>query len=335
MLGGYPRADFEHCEVGFFLGKNPWLSHSIPRARVTLREIAKDPERCLIVVDPRRTETAEIADIHLQVKPGTDAWLLAAMIGVLVQEDRIARDWLGAHAEGLEEVLPHFEALPVADYCERCGIPEEQVRAAARRIAAAKSVASFEDLGVQMNRHSTLVSYLHKLLILLTGNFGKPGTAFLPDPPGAARRRRRARRGRVAPHAGDRLAHHRRAHALQRDSRGDPDRSSEALSRDAGRERESGALAGRRPAHARGARRARSGGGDRRGLHRDGSPRPLRAAGREPVRESRGDLLQLRVPGELLPPSPSAARSTSRPLLGGRAPRAPGRRARCAAGGRP
>ena len=182
MLGGYPRADFEHCEVGFFLGKNPWLSHSIPRARVTLREIAKDPERCLIVVDPRRTETAEIADIHLQVKPGTDALLLAAMIGVLVQEDRIARDWLGAHAEGLEEVLPHFEALPVADYCERCGIPEEQVRAAARRIAAAKSVASFEDLGVQMNRHSTLVSYLHKLLILLTGNYGKPGTAFLPTP---------------------------------------------------------------------------------------------------------------------------------------------------------
>src|SRR5262249_23093152 len=86
VVGGYTRADFEHCEVALFLGKNPWFSHSIPRARVTLRQIAKDPKRCLIVVDPRRTESAEIADIHLQVKPGTDAWLLAALLGVLVQE---------------------------------------------------------------------------------------------------------------------------------------------------------------------------------------------------------------------------------------------------------
>jgi anaerobic selenocysteine-containing dehydrogenase len=180
MVGGYMRADFEHCEVALFLGKNPWFSHSIPRARVTLREIAKDPARCLIVVDPRRTETAEMADIHLQVKPGTDAWLLASMIGVLVQERAIASPWLAAHADGLEQLLPHFERLPVAEYCRKCGISEETVRTVARRIAKASSLASFEDLGVQMNRHSTLVSYLHKLLIFLTGNFGKEGSAYLP-----------------------------------------------------------------------------------------------------------------------------------------------------------
>jgi anaerobic selenocysteine-containing dehydrogenase len=182
MVGGYTRADFENCEVGLFLGKNPWFSHSIPRARTTLREIAKDPARCLIVVDPRRTETAEIADIHLQVKPGTDAWLLAAMIGVLVQEDLVASDWLAQHADGVGDVLPHFAALPVADYCAACGVPEETVRAATRRIAAASSMATFEDLGVQMNRHSTLVSYLHKLLVFLTGNFAKQGAAYLPVP---------------------------------------------------------------------------------------------------------------------------------------------------------
>src|SRR6516162_2532445 len=180
MVGGYTRADFEHCEVALFLGKNPWFSHSIPRARVTLREISKDPSRCLIVVDPRRTETAEIADIHLQVKPGTDAWLLAALIGVLVQENLLARDWIDTHADGVEQVLPHFAELSVADYCTACGVPAELVRAAARRIAAASSMATFEDLGVQMNRHSTLVSYLHKLLVFLTGNFGKEGTAYLP-----------------------------------------------------------------------------------------------------------------------------------------------------------
>jgi anaerobic selenocysteine-containing dehydrogenase len=182
MIGGYSRADFEHCEVAIFLGKNPWFSHSIPRARVTLREIAKDPERCLIVIDPRRTETAEIADVHLQVRPGTDAWLLGALCGALVQEGLIASAWLAEHADGLEQVLPHFEALPVADYCAACGVSEETVRAAARRIARAASVATFEDLGVQMNRHSTLVSYLHKLLVLLTGNFGKQGAAYVPVP---------------------------------------------------------------------------------------------------------------------------------------------------------
>src|SRR4029434_6311885 len=113
MIGGYSRADFENCEVALFLGKNPWFSHSIPRARTTLREIAKDPARCLIVVDPRRTETAEIADIPLQVGPGPDACLLGAMIATIVQEDLLARDWLAEHADGLDAVLPHFAALPI------------------------------------------------------------------------------------------------------------------------------------------------------------------------------------------------------------------------------
>jgi anaerobic selenocysteine-containing dehydrogenase len=180
MLGGFSRSDFERCEVAIFLGKNPWFSHSIPRARVTLREIANDPARCLIVIDPRRSETAEIADLHLQVKPGADAFLLAALIGVIVQEDLLARDWLAEHCDGLAEVLPHFRQLPVAEYAAKCGLPEALLRSTARRIAAARSVAIFEDLGVQMNRHSTLVSYLHWLLVFLTGNFGKAGAAYRP-----------------------------------------------------------------------------------------------------------------------------------------------------------
>ncbi|MGH9889069.1 MAG: molybdopterin-dependent oxidoreductase, partial [bacterium] len=181
MVGGYSRGDFDHCEVAIFLGKNPWFSHSIPRARVTLREIANDPDRTLIVIDPRRTETAEIADVHLQVKPGGDAFLLAAMLGVLVQENLIARAWLAEHADGLDEVLPLFEHLDVAEHAAKSGVSEEIVRDTARRIAAASSVATFEDLGVQMNLHSTLVSYLHKLRVLLTGNFGTKGGGYRPS----------------------------------------------------------------------------------------------------------------------------------------------------------
>jgi anaerobic selenocysteine-containing dehydrogenase len=180
MLGGMVRADFAHCEVAFLLGKNPWFSHGLPHARLTLREISRDPARTLIVVDPRRTETAALADIHLQVRPGTDAFLLAAMLAVVVQEGLIAREWLDAHADGLDQVLPRFATLPVGDYAARCGVDEGLLRRAARSIANARAAASFEDLGVQMNRHSTLVSWLHKLLMLLCGQFGKPGAMYRP-----------------------------------------------------------------------------------------------------------------------------------------------------------
>jgi len=174
------RADFEHCDVALFLGKNPWHSHSIPHARVTLKEIASDPARTLIVVDPRRTETAAMADVHLQVRPGTDASLLAAILAILVEEGLVDRAFLGARAVGLEEVEAALRAVPIAAHCARTGLDEGLVRRTARIIGKARALASFEDLGVQMNRDSTLVSYLHKLLVALTGSIGRKGTAFVP-----------------------------------------------------------------------------------------------------------------------------------------------------------
>src|SRR2546428_13431750 len=98
MFGTPVRGDFEHCEVAVFVGKNPWQSHSIPHARLTLKNIAKDPARSMIVIDPRRTETAELADFHLQVRPGRDAWLLAALAAVLVEEKLTNGSWLAQHA---------------------------------------------------------------------------------------------------------------------------------------------------------------------------------------------------------------------------------------------
>ncbi len=182
MMGSVTRADFEHCDVALFLGKNPWHSHSIPRARVTLQKIAADPGRTLIVVDPRRTETAELADIHLAVRPGTDAWLLVALLGILIEENGIDRSFLKAHvaAGEVEAVSAALGRLSIPAAIDRTGVDPELVRRAARAIGSARAFASFEDLGVQMNRHSTLVSYLHRLLILLTGSLGKPGTHYIP-----------------------------------------------------------------------------------------------------------------------------------------------------------
>ena len=199
-VGGFVSGDFEHCEVAIFVGKNPWHSHGLPRARTILKDIANDPERTLIVIDPRRTETAELADIHLRLKPGTDAWLLAALTGAVVQEDLLADQWLREHATGVEEVLSALRTVPVAEYAAIAGVPEDLVRTTARRLAAARSVAAFEDLGTQMTRHSTLNSYLDNLLWLLTGNFAKPGANNLPLPliPLAASTTRRDERSPVA-----------------------------------------------------------------------------------------------------------------------------------------
>ncbi|MCU1366301.1 MAG: molybdopterin oxidoreductase [Ilumatobacteraceae bacterium] len=180
MLGAMVRGDFEHTEVAVFVGKNPWQSHGLPHARTVLKEIANDPARSMVVLDPRRTETAELADFHLQVRPGTDAFCLAAMVAVLIQEELIDRTWLDANADGVDRIEAMFGGLDVADHARRCGVEEDLIRAATRRIAEASSVAFAEDLGVQMNVHSTLNSWLEKLVWVLTGNLGVEGGMYAP-----------------------------------------------------------------------------------------------------------------------------------------------------------
>ena len=133
----------------------------------------------MIVIDPRVSETAAMADIHLQVRPGTDAWCIAALLGILLQEDLLDHEFLAAHTIGTEAILKELAKVPVSDYAQTCGVPEELLRTAARRIGTAQSATVYEDLVVQQAPNSTLVSYLDKLLWILTGNFGKPGTMFL------------------------------------------------------------------------------------------------------------------------------------------------------------
>ncbi len=182
MMGAGVHSDFEHSEVAVFLGKNPFQSHGFARTRVILREIQKDPNRSMIVIDPRRSETAEMADFHLAVKPGTDAWCLAALAAILVQDGLVAKDWLAEHTTGYARVAEVLQRISVAEYAKTCGIELGLLRQVAERIARAKSVSMLEDLGVQMNRHSTLNSYLNRLVWLLTGHYARPGTnnAFVP-----------------------------------------------------------------------------------------------------------------------------------------------------------
>ena len=179
LYGGHTRGEFEHAEVSVFVGKNPWMSQSFPRARVVLNEIAKDRRRSMIVIDPVITDTAKMADIHLRVRPGTDAWCLAAMAAVLVQENLCDETFLAEHVNGVDAVREVLRDIRIGACADRCGVDEELLRTAARRIASADSVAVFEDLGIQQAPNSTLSSYLNKLLWILTGNFAKRGGQHL------------------------------------------------------------------------------------------------------------------------------------------------------------
>lgn len=185
MYGTHTHGEFADAEVSIFLGKNPWHSHGFDETRRVLKEIAADDDRSMVVIDVRRTETADLADYFLQVSPGGDAFLLAAMLAVLVEEDLVAHDWLAANVIGLEQALAAFTDIPIGDYAARCGIAEERIRETTRRIARAESVSIYEDLGVEMAPHSTLVSYLQRALSTLVGSYGKPGamnahTAIVP-----------------------------------------------------------------------------------------------------------------------------------------------------------
>lgn len=179
LYGGHTKGDFEHAEVLVFVGKNPWQSHSFPRARPVLKQVAADPNRSMIVIDPRVSETAAMAEHHLRVLPGRDAWLMAALVGVIVQEDLVDAGFIATHTAGYDEVHAAFLACDVTAFAEISGVDEGEIRAAARRIATASSVCVYEDLGIQQAPNSTLVSYLNKLLWIVTGNFGRPGTMYL------------------------------------------------------------------------------------------------------------------------------------------------------------
>src|SRR5581483_9171079 len=171
--------DIEHADLLVVLGCNPWMANGFQRARNAVNEIGKAPDRRMIVIDPRRTEVAEAADLHLQLKPGTDAYLLSALLAVLLGRGGEARDFLAAHTTGFDEVARVLRAVPVEAWVAHADVPLAAVERAADMIQAASAMCVRVELGIQQSRHSTLNSYLEKLLYLLTRHFGRPGTNAL------------------------------------------------------------------------------------------------------------------------------------------------------------
>ena len=166
--------DHDRLDLLLALGWNGWSSHGMPQTRRYLKALSEDTSRRLIVVDPRPSETARHADIHLALTPGSDALLLKAMIAIILEEGWHNEAFLKSHAADWEAVAPCFVDFPIKAALKVCGLEFDQVREVCSLFTSRKS-AIMSDLGVLMNRHSTLVSYLEEILLAICGRVGVEG----------------------------------------------------------------------------------------------------------------------------------------------------------------
>jgi anaerobic selenocysteine-containing dehydrogenase len=117
-----------------------------------------------------------VADLHLQLRPGTDAFLLSAILSLILRRDGEDRAFIEAHTDDFEQVRNVLIEVPVEKWIEHADLNRGDVDRVVDMILAARSMVVRVELGIQQARHSTLNSYLEKLLYLITGNFGRKGT---------------------------------------------------------------------------------------------------------------------------------------------------------------
>ena len=160
-------------------GWNGVESHQMPRAPVVLKQISKDPDRILVVIDPRKSETARLADIHIALRPGTDALLIKAMVAIILENGWENNAYLDTHVAGWEQVRPWFENYDVPSALDVCGVDPETVLTLCR-LMGEKRWSFHQDLGIYMGRHSTLNSYLLAILGSVCGLFQTPGGNMIP-----------------------------------------------------------------------------------------------------------------------------------------------------------
>lgn len=161
------------------VGWNPMMSHNTDQGRLVLTRMSKDPDRLLVVIDPRVSETARIADIHLPLRPGTDALLYRAMISIILNAQWHNRKYLDRHVSGFEKIRLWFTDFDARAAIEVCELDYHRVEEVCRLFATRRSCLR-SDLGVLMNRHSTLVSYLENTLLSVCGRIGAEGGNVFP-----------------------------------------------------------------------------------------------------------------------------------------------------------
>jgi len=167
--------DLDRAENFLVMGWNGYVSNSgVNQARRRINEFAKDPNKQFIVVDPLLSETAKRANKHLQIRIGTAALLLKSLTAIILQEGWENKTFLRDHCKGFEKIVPWFTDFDVASALQVCGVGQDEVRELARMYAT-RPTAMRTDLGLLMDRQSTMNSYLEMILMAVCGRIGTPG----------------------------------------------------------------------------------------------------------------------------------------------------------------
>jgi anaerobic selenocysteine-containing dehydrogenase len=176
-----PVPDIARTDLLVVLGGNPVVSNgsmwTVPDVRGKVKAM-QARGGTLIVIDPRRTETAELADQHLFIRPGSDVFLLLGIVQVLFAEHLVRLGRLAPHIEGmaaLEAAVAEFSPERVA---ARCGIAAPVIRELAHRLAAAERAAVYGRIGTCTQEYGTLASWLVDVVNVLTGHLDEPGGAM-------------------------------------------------------------------------------------------------------------------------------------------------------------
>lgn len=167
-------SDIDQAEVFLVLGANVADCHPILFRRLEKR-VAADPSVRVITVDPRRTETCDLAHAHLPIRPGTDVALLNAMLRVACVEGHLDKDFIAARTEGFEAVREAAEVWTPERASELCGIPAGAILDAARTFVRSRRAMVLWSMGANQSAHGTAKNHAILNLCLATGNVGRPG----------------------------------------------------------------------------------------------------------------------------------------------------------------
>lgn len=168
----YTYADFEESDVLVFVGANPCIAHPILWQRVL-----RNPHRPeILVLDPRRTETAMNATQHLALRPKSDLTLLYGIAAALVARGAVDRGFVEAYTTGFSEFETFLRAFTPERACSESDITREAFDRAVDTIARGRRVSFWWTMGVNQGHESTRTAQALIDLALMTGNFGRPGT---------------------------------------------------------------------------------------------------------------------------------------------------------------
>ncbi len=178
-----PVPDLPRTDLLVVLGANPMVSNgslwTVPDFRGKARALRERGGR-LIVIDPRRTETAAAADEHLFIRPGSDVWLLLGLVHTLFDEGLVRSSPLDAWVQGLEDIRSAVAAYPPESTALHCGIPAPEQRRIARLLATTPRASLYARIGSCTQRHGTLNSWLVDVVNILCGQLDQPGGAMFP-----------------------------------------------------------------------------------------------------------------------------------------------------------